>query len=293
MKNRQLYRNDNQFYRVLKTDADRVLVIDCIKKTMPKWCIKSQIADFVECEEKELLETTAILFEEIEEMSEVRLKAMNERYSIISGVLMFVGNEKLRTEAIAFAEKEYGLVKQTIRQYLCEYLAYNDMRALAPKKRTEKPLSDDEKNFRWSLNKFYYSMSKNSLKTTYTLMLKHKYCDAEGKLLDSYPSYSQFRYFFRKTKNLQRLYISREGMTAYQREFRPLLGDGVREFAPCIGTAMLDSTICDICLINESGQIVGRPVLTVAVDAYSGLCLGYSLTWQGLYVQTMILVNQM
>ena len=34
---------------------------------------------------------------------------------------------------------------------------------------------------------------------------------------------------------------------------------------------MLDATICDIYLINESGNLVGRPILTACIDAYSSL----------------------
>ncbi len=44
---------------------------------------------------------------------------------------------------------------------------------------------------------------------------------------------------------------------------------------------MLDATVLDIYLINEAGGIVGRPILTACVDAYSGLCCGYSLSWEG------------
>ncbi len=44
---------------------------------------------------------------------------------------------------------------------------------------------------------------------------------------------------------------------------------------------MLDGTICDIYLVNESGQLVGRPVLVIACDANTSLCLGYSLLWEG------------
>ena len=44
---------------------------------------------------------------------------------------------------------------------------------------------------------------------------------------------------------------------------------------------MLDGTICDIYLINESGQLVGRPILVVACDANTSLCLGYALLWEG------------
>ena len=44
---------------------------------------------------------------------------------------------------------------------------------------------------------------------------------------------------------------------------------------------MLDSTICDIYLVNDAKQLVGRPVLTLAVDAYSSLICGYHLSWEG------------
>lgn len=62
---------------------------------------------------------------------------------------------------------------------------------------------------------------------------------------------------------------------------RPLLGDGVQEMAPAIGTAFLDSTTCDVYLVNEAGKVVGRPILTAAVDVNTSLCLGYSLSWEG------------
>ena len=29
-----------------------------------------------------------------------------------------------------------------------------------------------------------------------------------------------------------------------------------------------------------TGDVIGRPVLTACVDAYSGLCCGYSLSWE-------------
>ena len=44
---------------------------------------------------------------------------------------------------------------------------------------------------------------------------------------------------------------------------------------------MLDSTICDIYLVNDAREVVGRPILTACVDGYSGMCLGYSLGWKG------------
>ena len=81
-------------------------------------------------------------------------------------------------------------------------------------------------------------------------------------------------------------------MTDYQRNSRPLLGDGVQQFAPAPGTAMMDSTILDIYLVDESGRLIGRPILTAAVDAYSGMCIGYALTYEGgVYSLRMLLRN--
>ena len=44
---------------------------------------------------------------------------------------------------------------------------------------------------------------------------------------------------------------------------------------------MLDSTTLDIYLVDDAGQVVGRPILTFCVDGFSGLIQGYSLTWEG------------
>ena len=112
-------------------------------------------------------------------------------------------------------------------------------------------------------------------------MLKAKYCDINGELISTYPTFHQFRYFYRKYKTKQTCYISRNGLTNYQRNNRPLLGDGVQEFAKAPGVGMLDSTICDIYLINDAKEIIGRPILTVCIDAYSSLCCGYALTLEG------------
>ena len=45
---------------------------------------------------------------------------------------------------------------------------------------------------------------------------------------------------------MQTYYISKEGLKKYQRDHRPLPGDGMQEFAPYIGVSMLNSNICDI-----------------------------------------------
>ena len=158
-----------------------------------------------------------------------------------------------------------------------------NMTILALKKRfdDDSELTQDEKNIRWALNKFFYTTKKQSLMTAYTMMLKEKYCDSMGILENKYPSFYQFRYYYRKTKKLQNFFISRDGLKNYQRNNRPLIGDGIQSFASSIGVGMMDATVCDIYLINDAGNIVGRPILTTCIDAYSGLCCGYVLSWVG------------
>ena len=93
---------------------------------------------------------------------------------------------------------------------------------------------------RWALNKYFYTQRANSLRTAYLYLLKDKYTDENGLLREEHPSFYQFRYFYRKTKSEQNYLISRKGLTEYQRNYRPLLGEGVAEFANHVGIAMLD-----------------------------------------------------
>ena len=272
-----LLKNENQIIRVLKSQGNKALVIDCIKRTMPKWVDGDSLSNYDDCGEDEMYERTDYPFGR--ELTPKEERIAQERFTMIAGVLPYIGNEQKRSQMIDFLAEHQS--KQTIRKYLCLYLVYQDIDVLAPPPRAEKELSKDEKNMRWALNKFFYTKNKNSLMTAYTLMLKEKYCDQQGQLVAAYPTFDQFRYFYRKTKKMQQYYISRDGIKDYQRNNRPLLGDGVQQFAPAVGVGMLDSTICDIYLVDDGGKLVGRPVMTACVDAFSGLCMGYSLGWQG------------
>lgn len=273
MQKNDLIKLESAIFRVLQIDDNRLLVIDCIKRTMPRWINNSE---YIEIFNGTLVEITGIYPREIEELDADSRRIAYTRYNQIAGVLPFLNSEQERSAAISRISEQFGVSKQTIRANLCLYLAYQDTSVLAPKREImEKPLSQDEKNMRWALNQFFYTKHKNSLQTAYTMMLKEKYCDMQGQLKSEYPSFNQFRYFYRKTKKMQNYYISRDGIKDYQRNHRPLLGDGIQSFAPNIGTGMLDATICDIYLVDDAGNLVGRPVLTACVDAYSGLCCGY------------------
>lgn len=293
MKKNELLKHGNSIIRVLEIGDDAVLIVDCVHKSMPKWVEQSELASYENCIEQELYATTGKTICNYDSLDKESRRFVHEHFTLIAGVLPFVGNEKKRSSMIADVSADKCVSKQTIRNYLWLYLAYQDISALAPKqKQEERPLTQDEKNMRWALNKFFYTRYKNSLNTAYTLMLKEKYCDPSGMLLSEYPSIYQFKYFYRKHNKMQTYFISREGLKAYQRNHRPLLGDGVQAFAPSIGVGMLDATICDIYLVDNVGNLIGRPILTACVDAYSGLCCGYSLSWEGgVYSLRGLMVN--
>ncbi len=282
MKKYDLLRSGDAIIRVLEVQGDRVLVIDCIKRRMPVWVDAAELESYSECTIGELSQVTGVTPSDVDALDADQRKVMYERYTMIVPALSFVANDWMRSRLICSVAREHGVSKQTVRNYLCLYLSYMDEAALAPRRREGgRALTQDEKNMRWALNKFFYTTKKQSLMTAYTMMLKEKYCDALGVLAEEYPSFYQFRYFYRKTRNLQNFYISRDGLKNYQRNNRPLTGEGVQEFAPAVGTGMLDATVCDIYLVNDTGSLVGRPILTACVDAYSGLCCGYSLSWEG------------
>lgn len=272
-----LIKNEKGILRVLMQRDEKSLVIDCIKRTMPQWVLADSLASYESCSDAELYERTAMPLDR--QLSEEEKRIAQERFTLIAGVLPYIGEEDKRSKMIDFLSAQQS--KQTIRKYLCQYLVYQNVAALAPAPKVEKELTQDEKNMRWALNKFFYTKNKNSLMTAYTFMLKEKYCTADGQLGDKFPTFDQFRYFYRKTKSMQKFYISRDGIKDYQRNNRPLLGDGVQQFAPAVGVGMLDSTICDIYLVDDGGKVVGRPILTACVDAFSNLCCGYSLGWEG------------
>lgn len=282
MKKYDLLRSGDNIIRVLDIQDNRILMIDCVKHTMPVWMEMELLESYLECSNEELFEVTGIGIVDVDALDADQRKIMHERYTMIAPIVSFISDDKMRSKLICSIAEEHNVSKQTVRNYLCLYLSYMDISALAPKKRKdERELTQDEKYMRWALNKFFYTTKKQSLMTAYTMMLKEKYCDASGVLAEEYPSFYQFRYFYRKTRKLQNFYISRDGLKNYQRNNRPLIGEGVQEFAPAVGVGMLDATVCDIYLINEEGNLVGRPILTACIDAYSGLCCGYSLSWEG------------
>lgn len=278
MQTNDLFSRDGSIYRVLSIIDNNIQIIDCIKRNMPYWVSLDFLSNAEQISEEVLKERAFVKSVCYDSLSQQQKKIVHRKYGSISFIVPFVGNAYERNGAIALCAEKFHLSKNTIKSRLCDYLAFQDICIFLPNiKGKAKPLSVDEKNFRWALNKYYYNALKIPLRECYRRLLKDKYCDEHGNLLSKVPTFRQFNYYFQKTVKQENLIISREGKGEFLRNHRVMLGNGIRDFCPSIGYGNFDSTVCDIFLVNDKGELLGRPTLTACVDGYSSLCMGYSL----------------
>lgn len=101
MKN-SLMRKDDSIIRILDIKDDKIFVIDCIKKTMPKWYDISFVSEYEQCSE----------FDINKEDLDLNLKRiMHERFTLVAGILPFVSDKKMRNEMISkIAEQSNDLI---------------------------------------------------------------------------------------------------------------------------------------------------------------------------------------
>ena len=131
MKNK-LFQLGDSLLRILDSSGDLVLVIDCKKQTMPVWVLLSDIALYKPISEEELANVIGNI-PVLETLDNEQIRTMHERYTMIVSVIPYLGDLKLRSCRIAEVSEEYKISKQSIRSYLCKYLSYMNMLALAPK----------------------------------------------------------------------------------------------------------------------------------------------------------------
>ena len=165
MKN-DLYFKDDSIIRVLEVRKDKALMIDCIRRTMPQWKDIVSLAGWDQCSQETLYEITGVELPELDSLCPESRKVAYERYTLIAPILRLLPDEKMKCEMISSIASNENVSKQTVRKYLCLYLAFQSIAILAPKdKDSDTSLTKDEKNMRWALNKYYYTQKKYALGT--------------------------------------------------------------------------------------------------------------------------------
>lgn len=97
------------------------------------------------------------------------------------------------------------------------------------------------------------------------------------------PTFRQFEYYYRKTRNPVAEIIARYGRTEYDRNNRPILDDSTRmAFGPG-AVYQIDATVADIFLLSylDRNLLIGRPVIYIVIDVFSRLIVGLAVTLEG------------
>ena len=293
MRQNDLLKSDNgDHLRVLLYGDQQSYVVNCQRCKMPFPISTPSLLQM-----EKLPQDMYRLLSLDEDISKRQRQQRDRRAELIAPLLLkeCICDKSYRNKVLREIVSGNPVSRKTILQYLWLYWVYQSKNALLPaeKSNAEKcPLSSDEKTIRWALNKFYYTPQRQSLQTAYKMMLRAKYCDAKGKLKPDYPSFWQFRYFFRQHRDPISESISREGIKAYQRNYRPFVG-AVSDYAGTIGTYMTDATVADIYIVSRlSRRPIGRPVIYTMVDAYSRLITGVYVGLEGgQYALRLLLQN--
>ncbi|MGK7960598.1 DNA-binding protein, partial [Crocosphaera sp.] len=154
---------------------------------------------------------------------------------------------------------------------------------------------EDRQIFRIAINKFYRTKTKNSLMTTYKLMIKDYYAEeyrfdenhVKTSILippEKRPTFTQFRYWYEtENSNLEKTITTRKGSKRYSLENRAILGTSKQETIGPGSRYQIDATVADIYLVSkyQRNWIIGRPVVYVVIDVFSRMIVGVYVGLEG------------
>ena len=228
---------------------------------------------------------------------------------------------RLRGALVAESQERTGLHKSTIYRYLRRYWQGGKVKnALLPyyrncgggggeRKATERKrgrprkfvenqvgvnINEDMRQlFRSGIRLFYNTNEKAPLKRAYHLTIEKFFTAGyrvEGNkkipiLLpgEQLPTFGQFKYWFKKERDLQDSLIKRYGKNKYQLQYRPVLGSSTSEAFGPGSRFQIDATIADVFLVSEYRRewIIGRPVVYVVIDVFSRYITGLYIGLEG------------
>ena len=130
MKKHDLLKDGNNTIRVLAIQPDKILMIDCIKRTMPVWVASSTLDSFAQCTGEGLIQTTNFTVTDIDALDAEQRKVMYDRYTLIAPILPFIEDEGMRSKVIIFiwltgliGALIFGLIGRTMARSLSQPLA--------------------------------------------------------------------------------------------------------------------------------------------------------------------------
>ena len=202
-----------------------------------------------------------------------RTEAAQERFELICPALReerCITDESYRNALFKKIAEENKTTVARIRRLYCNYLATGSLMQKKPRGRIVRVEYDD------AIRKYYFSAKRNSLRTTYELMILERYTNTKGTLKEDIPTWDSFRQYYNRywSKTAQKK-IARDGLSNYQRNERMLYGSAMA-YRDCVGSYQIDETMGDVFLVSkfDRSKVIGRPYIYIAVDTCTQLITG-------------------
>ena len=183
-----------------------------------------------------------------------------------------ISDKTLRYKMAAEAAQQHQTTTRRILRLYYRYLATGRL----TQKRTQQASKSNQMIER-AIRRYYFGAKRLSLRSAYEMMLLEDYVGPEGGIDSDAPTWSQFRHYYyghSLHKDLQKV-IAREGLTKYQRDYRPAWGSSAG-WRSQPGSYQMDATQADIYLVSRQDRsiVVGRPYIYMAVDTATHLIAG-------------------
>lgn len=198
--------------------------------------------------------------------------AQRKRYDLLKPVLedsRCITDSGYRQECFRRIILAHNTSKRRLERLYYSYLAHGCLTQSKPRE------SRRRKDFDDAIRKYYFTAKRNSLRTAYELFILEHYTN-NGDVQKDTPSWAAFKhYYYRHWGQDKQKDISRNGLTDYQRNNRPLYSSAM-QYRDCLGCYQIDETPGDIYLVSKWDRcsVIGRPNVYLAVDTASGLIAG-------------------
>jgi len=143
--------------------------------------------------------------------------------------------------------------------------------------------SEIRKKFEIALNKYYYTSARKSLKLTYEMMLRDYFADYTKNSIEI-PTYSQFHYWFTKTRSIKKEVTTRFSQKTFLKDYRAIPSSiNSLDEVNSPGYFEIDANLSDfyICSEFDRSKIIGRANIYLVIDVFSRMIVS---TYVGLEV---------
>jgi len=216
--------------------------------------------------------------EYVEYKSKPLSDAAKERLDLIKPLLgdeRCIADGTFRSELLKTVSSVSGSSVGRLRKLYFTYLATGMLTKSKHRESKRNPVFDA------AIREYYFSAKRNSLKTSYELMILESFTDNDGNIIQGAPSLTCFsHYFYRNYKDDPQRSISRDGLTNYLRNERMLYGSAMA-YRDRIGSYQIDETTGDIYLVSsyDRSKVIGRPNIYMAVDTVTGMITGVHVSF--------------